>query len=317
MLPLTIAIRVAAVVPTLFVASVIIFATINLVPGRASTAFLGIYQTPEAQAAFDQRYGLDRPLPVQYADWILGVLRGDFSESLVSEVPIGPELMSRASVTLELALLAMVVALATGMVLGTMAAWWRGRAIDRVVSSIAVVGMSTPNFLLATLLVLIVAINLRVVPPGGYVSFWEDPLVNLALMAMPALSLGLVSSTILLRMIRSTMIDVLESDYIRTALAKGVSSFHIVMRHGLRNAMAPFLAVAGVEFGALFGGAVIIEHIFLLPGVGSFVLQGIQTRDARVLEAGVLMITFVVIVVNLVMDLLSLLMDPRKSVIQA
>jgi peptide/nickel transport system permease protein len=309
--------RAAAVVPTLLVASVIVFATINLVPGRASTAYLGIYQTPQAQAAFDHRYGLDRPLPAQYLDWIGGVLHGDFSRSLVSEVPIGPELAARAGVTLELAFLAMLVALAVGMPLGILAAWWRGSALDRFVSSLAVVGMSVPNFLLATLLVLVVALNLKIVAPGGYVSFLDDPIANLSLMAMPAISLGLVSSTILLRMMRTTMIEALASDYVRTAMAKGVAPLHVVSRHALKNALAPFLAVAGVEFGALFGGAVIIEHIFLLPGVGSYVLQGIQTRDARVLEAGVLLITFVVIVVNLLVDLLALVIDPRRSAVRA
>jgi peptide/nickel transport system permease protein len=316
MLP-AILLRVAAVVPTLIVASIIVFGTINLVPGRASGAFLGIYQTPQARAAFDHRYGLDRPLPVQYVDWITGVLHGDFSRSLESEVPIGPELLSRVSVTLELALLAMLIAVTVSLPLGVAAAWWRGQAIDRLVSLLAVGGMSMPNFLLATVLVLVVAIKLKVVPPGGFIPFRDDPLANLLLMAMPAVSLGLISSTILLRIMRSSMIEVLEADYIRAAVAKGVSPFYVVVRHGLRNALAAFLAIAGVEFGALFGGAVIIEHIFLLPGVGSYVLQGIQTRDARVLEAGVLTITFVVIVVNLVVDLLGMLIDPRRSAAQS
>jgi peptide/nickel transport system permease protein len=286
------------------------------VPGRASSAFLGIYQTPQARAAFDHRYGLDAPLPLQYLNWIAGVTHGDFSKSLQSEVPIAPQLAGRVAVTLELALLAMVIALVLGVSLGTAAAWSRGKLLDRLISSLAVAGMSTPNFLLATLLVLVLALQLKLVPPGGYVSLFDDPLTNLQLMVMPALSLGAIASTILIRMMRTTMIEVLESDYIRTARARGVGPLALMFRHGLRNALAPFLAVAGVEFGALFGGAVIIEHIFLLPGVGSFVLDGITTRDARVLEAGVLTITFVVILVNVLMDIVAIAIDPRRSSMQ-
>ena len=178
-------------------------------------------------------------------------------------------------------------------------------------------GMSVPNFLVATLLVLVFSLDLKLVPPGGYVPITQNVLANLHLMVLPAISLGIVSSTILFRIMRSSMIEVLETDYVRTALAKGVSYWVMVVRHALKNALVPFLTVAGIEFSALFGGAVIIEQIFLIPGLGSYVFDGIELRDYFVLQASVMVLTTMVVVANCLADVLVILIDPRRATREA
>jgi peptide/nickel transport system permease protein len=309
----TIGLRLLAIVPTLLVSSVVVFFTINIIPGHASSAFLGVYQTKQTTAAFNHRYGLDRPLVVQYGDWAWHAVRGDFGKSLLSEIPVGPQVLSRIPITLELALLALLVALAIGLPLGVVAATRHNRPTDTVLSMMGVGGMSVPNFLVATLLVLVFSLALKLVAPGGYVPITEDVLRNLQLMVLPAISLGIVSSTILFRIMRSSMIEVLEADYVRTALAKGVGYWVVIVRHALKNALVPFLTVAGIEFSALFGGAVIIEQIFLIPGLGSYVFDGIELRDYFVLQASVMVLTTMVVVANTLADVLVIVIDPRRA----
>jgi peptide/nickel transport system permease protein len=309
----TIAWRLLAVIPTLLVSSAIVFFTLNLIPGHAATAFLGVYQTRQATEAFNQRYGLDRPLLVQYGDWVVHAVRGDFGRSLLSEIPIGPEVLSRIPITLELAVLSLLVALVIGLPLGILAATRHNRPADTALSLMGVAGMSVPNFVVATLLVLVFALDFHWVPPGGYVPIQQDPLRNLQLMALPALSLGVVSSTILFRILRASMIEVLEADYVRTALAKGVGYWVMILRHALKNALVPFLTVAGIEFSALFGGAVIIEQIFLIPGLGSYVYSSIELRDYFVLLASVMVMTATVVLVNALVDIVVLVIDPRRA----
>jgi peptide/nickel transport system permease protein len=304
--------RVLAIVPTLLVASLVVFFTINLVPGRASSAFLGLNPTPEARTAFEARFGLDKPLPIQYLHWIGSVARGQFGISFQNGVPVGPELLSRLPVTLELAVLAILFATLLALPLGVVAAHYHHTRLDAALSSFGVIGVSMPNFWLATVLVLIFTFRLHALPPGGYVPFWTDPWQNLQLMAMPAVTLGVGSSALLFRIMRSVMIEILGTDYVRTAVAKGVPPLAVDRRHTIRNALIPFLTVGGMEVGALFGGAVIVEQIFLLPGVGSFALIGITSRDYAILEASVLLITTVVLVVNLLVDIAAMLLDPRK-----
>ena len=307
-----VAYRLLGIVPTLLIASVVIFVAINVVPGSAADAFLGHRPTPEARAAFEAQHGLDRPLPVQYVDWIVGVVRGDFGISYQNGVEIAPDLMARVPVTLELALLAGLIAVMIALPLGTLAAHFRGRMPDRATAVVSTLAVSTPNFWLASVLVLIFAITLRWVPPGGYVPFTEDPLRNLTLMLLPALSLGLVASGLATRIIRVSLLDVFSTDYIRTARSKGARERDIVFRHSMRNAIVPFLVVGGTEVAALFGGAVVIEQIFLLPGLGSMVLIGIGGRDFPVLAASVLLITAMVVVANLLVDLTTAALDPRR-----
>ena len=307
-----IAFRLLAFIPTLIAASIVLFIAINVVPGSAAKAALGIDATPQAIARFEHQHGLDRPLYVQYLAWLAGALRGDFGNSFQNHVPVGPELLARLPVTLELAVLAFLIANLIAVPLGALAAYRHQRKADFSITFLATVMGAIPNFWLATLLILLFALTLRWLPAGGYVPFTDDPLRNLEMMIMPALSLGIVSSALLLRIMRTAMLEVLSSDYIRTALAKGATQRVVIWRHALRNALIPFLTVGAVEFGFLFGGVVIIEDIFLLPGMGSLVLVGIINRDYPVLLAGALVITVVVLTANMIVDLLGSILDPRQ-----
>lgn len=305
--------RLAAFMMTLFAASVVLFVAISVIPGSAAQSALGLEATPQAIARFEATRGLDRPLSVQYFDWLSKSLTGDFGTSFQSAVPVGPELMKRLPVTLELAFLAFLVANLIAFPLGTIAAARHRRGADRTFSTLASFLGAIPNFWLATLLVMVFSVRLRWLPPGGYVPITEDLIQNLTLMILPSLSLGLVSSALLLRIMRASMLEVLSRDYIRTAKAKGASEWLTIRRHSLRNAAIPYINVAAVELGFLFGSVVIIEDIFQLPGVGSLVLVGIINRDYPVLLAAALAITLFVLLANLIVDICVGLLDPRRS----
>ena len=304
--------RLLAFALTLLVASSILFVAINVVPGSAARSALGIDATPQALARFEALHGLDRPLVVQYADWLGRTFTGDFGKSFQNGVDVGPELLRRIPVTLELAILAFLIANVIAIPLGAFAAMRHQRIPDKSISFIATLLGAMPNFWLATLLVMVLTLRFRLLPPGGYTPFFDNPILNLKQMIMPALSLGIVSSALLIRIMRTAMIEVLSSDYIRTARAKGAQERVVMLRHAVRNALAPYVNVAAVEFGFLFGSVVIIEDIFLLPGIGSFVLVGIINRDYPVLLASALTITLVVLIINFIVDIAVGLIDPRR-----
>ncbi|MDQ2801953.1 MAG: ABC transporter permease [Pseudomonadota bacterium] len=297
---------------TLLAASLVLFIAINVVPGSAARSALGVDATPQAIMRFEAQNGLDRPLYLQYGDWLGGAVRGDFGVSFQNRVPVGPEITKRLPVTMELALLAFFVANLIAVPLGALAALFHQRRADTMISGIATIFGAIPNFWLATLLVLLFALTWHVLPSGGYVPLLRDPERNLTRMILPALSLGLASSALLTRIMRTVMLEALTSDYIRTAYAKGASRRIVLLRHALRNALIPFLTVGAVEFGFLFGGVVIIEDIFRLPGIGSLVLVGIINRDYPVLLASSLVVTLVVLTANMVVDVTAGLLDPRQ-----
>ena len=304
--------RLLAFALTLLVASSILFVAINVVPGSAARSALGIDATPQALARFEALHGLDRPLVVQYADWLGRTFAGDFGKSFQNGVDVGPELLRRIPVTLELAVLAFIIANVIAVPLGALAAMRHQRSADKGISLIATLLGAIPNFWLATLLVMVLTLRFRLLPPGGYTPFFDNPVLNLKQMIMPALSLGIVSSALLIRIMRTAMIEVLSSDYIRTARAKGARERIVMLRHAVRNALTPYVNVAAVEFGFLFGSVVIIEDIFLLPGIGSFVLVGIINRDYPVLLASALTITLVVLITNFIVDMAVAFIDPRR-----
>jgi peptide/nickel transport system permease protein len=304
--------RLALFVPTLLAASLILFIAINVVPGSAARSALGVDATPQAIMRFEALNGLDRPLHVQYVEWLGKALRGDFGRSFQNRVDVGPEILKRLPVTLELALLAFLVANVIAVPLGAIAAYRHARPSDTVITTCATILGAVPNFWLATLLVLVFSLKLRLLPAGGFTPFLQDPARNLTQMILPAVSLGVVSSALLLRIMRASMIEVLSSDYIRTARAKGAPDGTVITRHALRNATIPYLTVGAVEFGFLFGGVVIIEDIFRLPGIGSLVLVGIINRDYPVLIGSALVVTFVVLAVNMLVDIVASLLDPRQ-----
>ncbi len=297
---------------TLLAASLVLFVAINVVPGSAARSALGVDATPQAIMRFEALNGLDRPLYLQYGDWLGRALRGDFGVSFQNRVAVGPEITRRLPVTMELALLAFLIANLIAVPFGALAALFHQRRADTIISGIATVFGAIPNFWLATLLVLLFALTWRVLPSGGYVPLLRDPERNLTRMILPALSLGIASSALLTRIMRTVMLEALASDYIRTAYAKGASRWVVLIRHALRNALIPFLTVGAVEFGFLFGGVVIIEDIFRLPGIGSLVLVGIINRDYPVLLASALVVTLVVLAANMVVDIAAGLLDPRQ-----
>jgi peptide/nickel transport system permease protein len=304
--------RVALFLPTLLAASVILFVAINVVPGSAARSALGIDATPQAIMRFEALNGLDRPLLVQYAEWLAKALRGDLGQSFQNRVPVASEIVKRLPVTLELALLAFLVANLIALPLGAVAALRHRRVLDVVISTLATILGAIPNFWLATLLVLVFALKLRLFPAGGYTPLSEDSWKNLSQMVLPAFSLGLVSSALLVRIMRTTMLEVLNSEYIRTAYAKGAPEWIVLFRHALRNALIPFLTVGAVEFGFLFGGVVVIEDIFRLPGIGSLVLVGIINRDYPVLLGAALVVSVVVLAANMLVDTIAVMLDPRQ-----
>jgi peptide/nickel transport system permease protein len=301
-------VRLTLFIPTLLVASLVLFIAINIVPGSAARSALGVDATPQAIMRFEAQNGLDRPLYVQYAEWLGKAVTGDFGRSFQNRVAVGPEILKRLPVTLELAILAFLVANLIAVPLGAIAALRHNKRTDSLITTLATVLGAIPNFWLATLLVLVFAIKLRMLPAGGYTPFFVNPLKNFQQMILPAISLGVVSSALLLRIMRASMIEVLSSEYIRTARAKGASD----PRHALKNATIPYLTVGAVEFGFLFGGVVIIEDIFRLPGIGSFVLVGIINRDYPVLLAATLVVTIFVLAANMLVDIMGSLLDPRQ-----
>jgi len=304
--------RLALFVPTLLVASLVLFVAINIVPGSAARSALGVDATPQAIMRFEALNGLDRPLHVQYLEWLGKALTGDFGKSFQNRVDVGPEILKRLPVTLELALIAFTIANLIAIPLGAISAYRHGKKTDTFITSLATILGAIPNFWLATLLVLVFALKLRILPAGGFTPFLSDPVKNLSQMILPALSLGVVSSALLLRIMRAAMIEVLSSDYIRTAHAKGAPHGTVIRRHALRNAAIPYLTVGAVEFGFLFGGVVVIEDIFRLPGIGSLVLVGIINRDYPVLIGSALVVTVVVLTVNMLVDISASLLDPRQ-----
>jgi peptide/nickel transport system permease protein len=239
-------------------------------------------------------------------------VKGDFGRSFQNRVEVGPEILKRLPVTLELAVLSFLIANFIAVPLGALAAFSHLRLADRIVTSLATVLGAIPNFWLATLLVLVFALKLKLLPAGGFTPLAVDSVKNLKQMILPSVSLGVVSSALLLRIMRASMIEVLSSDYIRTARAKGAPDGVVVRRHALRNATIPYLTVGAVEFGFLFGGVVIIEDIFRLPGIGSLVLVGIINRDYPVLIGSALVVTVAVLAANLVVDIIASLLDPRQ-----
>ncbi len=303
--------RFIATLPVLFGVSLLTFMLVRLVPGDPIQIMLGPEVLGNAREEITRLYGLDRPWPVQYLEWLGNVLHGDLGVSLRTAIPITEELRQRLPATLELTLLALVIGLVIGVPLAILAAQKRGRLIDGVLSALVLLGISMPGFWLATLLVLLFSLSLRWLPPIGYVPLLQDPVENLRGMILPAVSLGVAFGATTMRFARSSLLEVLSQEYIRTARAKGLLEQAVVYRHALKNALIPVITVTGIQIGRLLGGTVIIEQIFALPGIGRYVFDAISMRDYPVIQGTVLFFTVVFVVINLTVDALYGLIDPR------
>jgi peptide/nickel transport system permease protein len=295
--------------------SVLVFVSIRLIPGDAITAMLGTEAgllTPDQRAALASYFGIDQPVWSQYLRWLGGLFSGDLGISTIYGKPVLTVILERFPLTLELALLSMLIALVVGVPLGVLAATRNERPSDLFVRVLAMLGQSTPNFVLGVLIIYVLSVYFGVVPVmGTFTPLLVDPLANLGQLFFPAVTLGFAFAASVTRISRSAMLDVLSDDYVRTARSKGASSASVVWRHALPNALIPVVTLSGVEFGYLLGGAVIVEQIFALPGLGRLVLDAITQRDYALVQGTVLFIAFNFLVVNLLVDLAYVALDPR------
>jgi peptide/nickel transport system permease protein len=303
--------RLLSAIPVLFVVSLVSFAIIALVPGDMASEMAGPSATAEELARLRAQLGLDKPLLQRMLAWYGALLRGDLGQSILLRRGVTEAILERLPVTLGLTFLALVFAVVLGVLAGMVAAVRPNSWTDQGVMAVALIGLSLPDFWLGLVFIWGFAVQLGWLPTGGYVPFTEDPLGWLRAMAMPAGALALTQMGLLARMTRASMLDVLRQDYVRTARAKGLPGWVVVVRHAGANVMVPVITVAGVSVGILLGGAVVIEQVFSLPGVGRLIIGAIQRRDYPVIQGGLLLTAAIFVLVNLVVDLLYAAVDPR------
>jgi peptide/nickel transport system permease protein len=303
--------RLATILPTLLFVSMLIFGLQQLLPGDPAKILAGEDQDPAVIAHFRSKLHLDEPLPARYAIWMRGVVQGDLGESVHTQEPVLVLIAQKLPVTVELALLAMCFALLIGVPAGIIAAVGRGTAWDFAANGFALWGVSTPNFWLGILMIMLFSVQLRWLPASGYVSPFEDLGANLAAMVMPAFVLGNAIAAVLMRHTRSAMLQVLSTDYVRTARAKGLSERTVVLRHALRNALTPIITLGALELGTLLSGAVLTEQVFTIPGFGKLIVDSVFNRDYSVVQGVVLVTASAYITLNLLADLAYFLVNPR------
>lgn len=303
--------RIISLLLSLAVASLVIFFVIEIIPGDPASFMLGLNASPETVASLKAELGLDQTPLIRYFDWVTGLVVGDFGISYTYKVPISELVVDRIQVSLPLALYALLLSTAIAFPVGLIAASKRGGTADFGIMGFTQLGIAVPNFWFAMLLVLFFAINLRWFSAGGF-SGWDAGLwYGIKSLTLPAIALALTQASILARVMRSALIDTLSQDYIRTARAKGLSQRRVLIKHALRNAMIPVLTILGLQFSFLLAGAIIIENVFFLPGLGRLIFQAIIQRDLIVVESVVMLMVFAVIVVNFLVDLTYAMVDPR------
>ncbi|MEM8663890.1 MAG: ABC transporter permease [Pseudomonadota bacterium] len=304
--------RLVGLIATLMGASLLIFLAMQVLPGDPATVLLGMNASPEAIAALRAEMGLDRPLAVQFFDFLAGAVSGDFGRSATYDVPVASLILERAAVSVPLALLAVAISVGVALPAGLWAATRRGRAGDRAVEFGAQVGLSIPNVWLGLMLIFVFAILLRWAPAGGFPG-WDSRFAIVALL-MPAIALAAPQAAILTRIVRAAVVEAMDEDYVALARAKGLSHAQAVRRHALPNAWAPILVVIGLQFGFLVAGAIVIETVFSLPGLGRLLFQAVSQRDIMVVQGVVLVLVATVVCVNALCDGLAVWSDPRRRV---
>lgn len=303
-------------IPTMLAMSVLVFFIVRLVPGDPATAILGLRASPESVAALREELRLDEPIFVQYGIWLGDVVRGDLGVDYTSHEPIREQLLTRLPVTLEMALLSMLMSVAIAVPLGVLAAVRRGPA-DTASTSLGLVGISIPDFWLGVMLILLFSLVLGWLPSSGHVPLRESVWGNISHLLLPAFTLALGLAAVLTRTTRAAVLDVLHRPYVQTARAKGLSERAVVAGHILRNAAIPILTVLGLQLGYILGGAIVVEQIFSLPGIGRLTLNAVLNRNYPVIQGSVLLITFLFMLVNIVTDALYAVLDPRIRYRQA
>jgi peptide/nickel transport system permease protein len=303
--------RLVQLVPTLFFVSVLIFSLQQLLPGDPALVMAGEERDPEVIEQIRRQYRLDQPIPIQYLYWIKGVLTGDLGESMRLKAPVLDLIVQKLPVTLQLASMAMVIALVIGITAGIVSAVKKDTFWDYAVNVISLWGISTPNFWLGIMLIFLFAVTLNWLPASGYVSPWEDWRQSLATTIMPAFVLGNAIAGVIMRHTRGAMLQALQSDYVRTARAKGLSERKVVLKHAMRNALTPVITLGALEFGTLLSGAVLTEQIFTIPGFGKLIVDAVFNRDYAVVQGVVLVTATIYILLNLLADLGYILVNPR------
>jgi len=303
--------RLLSLIPVLFVVSVVIFMIIHLTPGDPASIMLGEEATEEQIAALRKELGLDLPVYQQYLRWLVGVLQGDLGTSYILNEPVSQAIFSHLQPTVSLAVLAQTIALIIAIPLGILAANRRGTLTDQSIMGVSLLGMSIPSFLLGLFLVLLFGVRLGWLPVAGYQPLSAGLWNHLKYLILPAISLGLIQSVLITRITRSSMLEVLNANYIKTARSKGVKERHVIYRHALRNAFLPILTVIGQIFAGLVAGAVVTETIFNIPGIGQLIINSVERRDYPIIQGVVLFVTVAYVFINLIIDLLYGVIDPR------
>ena len=303
--------KILTAIPVLLVVSIVLFLLLNVMPGDAADSMSTMDATAEEVEALRESLGLHDPMYIQYLRWLKNVLKGDFGISFLNGASVTEKIVTRLPVTLELTLLAMLIAVAIALPMGVLSATHRNSAIDAIASFISMIGVAVPHFWLAMMLIIIFSVNLHWLPASGFTPISQGLGKNLIKMIMPAFSVGLGFAATVMRQTRSNMIDVLGTDYISTAKAKGMSKSVVVWKHGVRNALIPVITVIGMQTGRLFGGAIVVETLFGLPGIGTAIVQSIFSRDYQMTMGCVMMVAVIIILINTIVDILYVIIDPR------
>lgn len=303
--------KILTAIPVLLVVSIVLFLLLNVMPGDAADSMSTMDATAEEVEALRESLGLNDPMYIQYLRWLKNVLKGDFGISFLNGASVTEKIVTRLPVTLELTLLAMLIAVAIALPMGVLSATHRNSAIDAIASFISMIGVAVPHFWLAMMLIIIFSVNLHWLPASGFTPISQGLGKNLIKMIMPAFSVGLGFAATVMRQTRSNMIDVLGTDYISTAKAKGMSKSVVVWKHGVRNALIPVITVIGMQTGRLFGGAIVVETLFGLPGIGTAIVQSIFSRDYQMTMGCVMMVAAIIILINTIVDILYVIIDPR------
>lgn len=303
--------RIFSLIPVLFVVSIAIFMIVHLTPGEPAAVMLGLEATKKQIEALQEQMGLNLPIYQQYVNWMMSVFHGDLGTSYFMKEPVTQAILTHLGPTLSLAILAEMVALIMAIPIGIIAAYRRGSFIDQSLMVTSLLGMAVPSFLLGLLLMLFFCVYLQWLPVAGYQPISTGLWNHFQYLLLPAISLGTIQAALFARMTRSSMLEVLNSNFIKTARSKGVKESRVVYKHALRNAFLPILTVIGQSFGGLVTGAVVVETIFNIPGLGQLIINSIQRRDFPVIQGVVLFVTFIYVIINLIVDLLYGVVDPR------
>jgi peptide/nickel transport system permease protein len=303
--------RLVQLIPVVLLSSFLVFMLLHLIPGDPAETVAGPDATPDVIAAVRHKMGLDRPLAVQYGMWLGNIARGDLGSSYISKMPVIDLVRYAFPATIQLTLAALILALVISLPLGVLASVKQASKLDLFVQGYTALGLGVPNFWLGILLILVFALMLGLLPPGGRIDPLQSPAMGLKTLILPAVTLAIQISAVLTRFVRTAMLEVLHEDYVRTARAKGLQERVVVVRHALRSALVPVVTVVGLQFGRLLGGAVVVESVFAWPGLGRLIIRAVEQRDYTVVQAALLWLVLVFLLINLLTDILYAFLDPR------